>query len=259
MIEVHPNLVAPPDTAVLWRYIDLSKYYSILDTQTIYFAKASKMDDKYEGIFPRKNRVVPESQVRALVPDLTMSSEDLQDTHSRVIKRLEDQGRETCHLSCWHMNPHQSAAMWKLYLKSDEGVGICTTFSDMKRAFCNSKDVIYPASVTYIDHQNDTIPVGNVFYPICHKRKSFEHEAEMRLVWWSGSITNREIVGLLDPNVPYPDDGRAVPVVLADLIQKVYVSPTSKAFFHEVVKSITKKHGLNCPVIKSDLDDGPVW
>jgi hypothetical protein len=259
MIEVHTKITAPPDTTVLWRYMDVSKYYSILDTGKIYFTKASRMDDKYEGIYPRMNRVMLEPHQREFLVAMNLPANSLQDLHTESQKWAEDRMRETCYLSCWHMNPHQSAAMWKLYLKSDEGVAIRTTFSDMKRAFCKAGDVIYPATVKYIDYLNDAIPVENLFLPITHKRKSFEHEAEMRLIWWSDATANREVIGLSDPTVSYPYDGRAIPVLLSDLIQEVYVSPTSPGFFHDAVISMTKKHGLNCPVIKSDLNDGPVW
>jgi len=35
----------------------------------------------------------------------------------------------------WHKNEFESAAMWKLYLKSEEGVAIRTTVERLKHAF----------------------------------------------------------------------------------------------------------------------------
>lgn len=35
--------------------------------------------------------------------------------------------RDLMYVSSWHMNEHESTAMWRLYLKSDEGLAIRTT------------------------------------------------------------------------------------------------------------------------------------
>jgi hypothetical protein len=43
------------------------------------------------------------------------------------------------------------------------------------------------------------------------------------------------------------------------LIDRVYVSPTSAGWFHELTKAMLRKYGLDKAVTKSDLAEDPVW
>jgi hypothetical protein len=119
--------------------------------------------------------------------------------------------------------------MWDLYLASKrEGVAIRTTFGDIRRAFRDTKDDIQVGVVRYIDYTKDWFSMRNLFIPITHKRMSFAHESEVRLIWWSMSTCNRAITddGWDTPGChdwPCPHPGRRVPVSLPDLIQQVYV------------------------------------
>jgi len=44
-------------------------------------------------------------------------------------------------INCWHMNDHESAAMWKLYLKSDEGIAIQSTYRKLKDAITDDDEI----------------------------------------------------------------------------------------------------------------------
>ncbi len=86
-------------------------------------------------------------------------------------------------VNCWHMNEHESAAMWKLYLKSDEGIAVQSTYNKLLNSMHDSNDfMLLVGAVNYIDYNKEVIPFGNAFYPYIHKRKSFEHERELRAV-----------------------------------------------------------------------------
>lgn len=39
--------------------------------------------------------------------------------------------------------------------------------------------------IKYIDYKKDWIPEKNMFYPFVHKRKSYEHEKEVRAIYTS--------------------------------------------------------------------------
>lgn len=43
--------------------------------------------------------------------------------------------------------------------------------------------------VKYIDYDKDVFPLDNTFYPFTHKRKSFEHEREVRFLIQNLPIT----------------------------------------------------------------------
>ena len=55
MYEDHPNFSPPEPGAVLWRYMDFTKFVSLLDTQSLYLARADQLSDPFEGSFPALN------------------------------------------------------------------------------------------------------------------------------------------------------------------------------------------------------------
>ena len=79
-----------------------------------------------------------------------------------------------------------------------------------------------------------------------HKRKSFEHEREIR------ALTFR------DPLAP-EQDGFYAQARLEQVIERVYVSPSSKPWFYQLVKRILlDRHGLEgVKVLRSDLEKPP--
>ena len=49
MYTEHPTFSPPPDDAVLWRYMDFTKFVSFLDKSSLFFARADKLGDPFEG------------------------------------------------------------------------------------------------------------------------------------------------------------------------------------------------------------------
>jgi hypothetical protein len=258
MLEHHGSFNFPPDDAVLWRFMDFTKFVSLLQTRRLYFSVVAAMEDPFEGAFTR--RIVEGNITGYNSRDASKSEED---NYRQYLKDLEDMRKNTC-LSCWHMNEHESAAMWKLYLKSDEGIAIKTTFRDMAMAFEDTEDEVFAAIVNYINYDTDEYPLNNAFFPLLHKRKSFAHEAEMRLLWWYGSDHNRKVIAKERPFGPEPEAdytgrGRSVPVNLKALLQHVYVAPNAQRWFLDVVGASVADAGLTCRVTQSDLLRDPVW
>src|SRR4051794_10781503 len=115
MLEKHPHMFEPRPDAVLWRFTDFTKFVSLLDTSALYFTQAKRMADNYEGIFSKplvENSLEIFGQMFPHKPERA----------KEMPKIISDLLRNSCYLSCWHKNAHESAAMWKLYLASCEGV-----------------------------------------------------------------------------------------------------------------------------------------
>jgi hypothetical protein len=51
MYEEHPTFVLPEnsDEKTIWRYMDLPKFISLIHKKSLFFTKASKLYDPYEG------------------------------------------------------------------------------------------------------------------------------------------------------------------------------------------------------------------
>jgi hypothetical protein len=48
-IVADPLFEQPPDDARIWRYIDISKLVSLLTTNALFFARADRFTDTWEG------------------------------------------------------------------------------------------------------------------------------------------------------------------------------------------------------------------
>ena len=81
-----------------------------------------------------------------------------------------------------------------------------------------------------------------------HKRKSYEHEKEVRAV---------VDIGL--PEGSTNTTGLSVPVSIKELIENVYVSPNASEEFFYIVRSVIDKQNLDLKLTKSDLDKNPLY
>lgn len=236
----------------IWRYLDFTKFVDMLDTGTLFFTRADKFHDKFEGLYPQfntKNR-----------PDIFKDTPELPEQfYSGVAPKM----RRYVALNCWHQNAYESAAMWKLYLKSDEGIAIQSTYSRLEDSFLPQRDDIYCGVVNYIDYEKEWIPEGCLQYPFLHKRKSFIHEQELRCMILkfppaTPAITPAE-PGILDFQTETISEGIKVPVDLSRLISLIYVAPSSPCWFTELVKSVALRYGIDVPVKDSSIDDSPIY
>ena len=144
------------------------------------------------------------------------------------------------------MNEHESAAMWKLY--ADGGKSICIQSSYDKLQDCLPSE-IYTGVVRYIDYEKQFISEDNFFRNFMHKRKSFEHEREIRAVWFSP----------LKPDKDPPAFGLWRGVELEKLIERVFVSPDTPAWFADLARKIIERYALNSPLVQSALSKDPLW
>jgi hypothetical protein len=142
--------------------------------------------------------------------------------------------------------------MWNLY-KTDYGVAIQSTFKRLRDCFEKTNEPIFVGTVNYIDYEHDTISGNEVLSPYLYKRKSYEHEYEVRAVL-----------------LRLPDDGgRVLPstithgvnvdVSLSVLIDNIYIAPNTEKWVVDTVQSAVDRYGCKCKVKQSRLDAKPLW
>lgn len=206
----------------LWRYMDFAKFVSLLTTSCLFLARADRLGDHLEGSFPRKSieaRLMRERQVA---------------NESEFNKWM----RQQVYVNCWHSNDVESAAMWRLYSDSKQAIAVTTTAQRLHDAL---PDRCYIAKVHYIDFDIETIPdSGYVHAQFFYKRKSFEHEREVRVISLSGATAKSE--------------GMQVDVDLSSTLLEIYVSPESPRWYSNVVTDLVKRCGFDFPVKQSTLD-----
>lgn len=233
----------------IWRYIDFTKFVSLLDKQALFFARADRLSDSFEGSYSKANIKLRPIMYKDI-------SEDSFNEMQRQLTSFSKEIRRFTIMNCWHMNDYESAAMWKLYLKTDEGVAIQSTFKRLTESFLNhAEHDVHIGTVKYIDYETEWLPEGSAFYPFLHKRKSFEHERELRAIIQKFPTKGDEI----DLTQEIFDIGAYINVDLYTLIEKIFVSPTAPKWFNDVVKSIVNKYNLEKEVIQSSLAEGPVY
>lgn len=244
MYKEHPSFDPPPDDAVLWRYMDFTKFVSLLDRSALFFVRADKLNDPFEGAWPDSN-IMANKAFYATFPKKAL--------RRRMNTPLEI--RRFTLVSCWHENPYESAAMWSLYSKEKDGkdgIAVKTNFSSFKQSFISETD-IFVGRVSYIDYAIGSIPGGILLNPFLYKRHSFEHEREVRAINLALSQSEKGFCQ------DVCDTGIYFEVDLSPLIKEVIVAPTAEDWFFQLVRSVVTRYDMKAPVNKSKLTDEPNW
>jgi hypothetical protein len=242
----HPVFQAPSDQNVMiWRYMDFTKYVSLLESKGLFFARSDRLGDPFEGSFSKANIARRPEVYNDLSPENFNKMFD-------QVRRATEWYRYWTYMNCWHVNTHESAAMWRLYAYSNEAIAIQSTYARLCQVLPKGAFV---GLVQYIDYERDWLPEGNSYYPFVHKRKSFEHERELRAVIQDLPRSDRGI----EIGKPNPQQGISVPISVSDLITQVSVAPTAADWFRGLVGKVTTRYGYNFPVTRSSLDERPVY
>lgn len=226
----------PEKNAKIWRYMDFAKFVWMLNHCCLYFCRVDilKIEDPLEGSYQ---------------PNKFLKSIPVKEAKNFVDKMNSCGPPRT--VNCWHINGGESAAMWKLYGGVNKGIAIQSTFDRMVKAFKEFPDEVHIGKIRYIDYQKEMFKGDSIeiFEPILTKRKSFEHEKELRAVIWETSeSTARDCDGSV-----------LAKVELEELIENVYISPFSPVWCRDNVQVIVKKFGLEVPVLQSELDKQPLY
>lgn len=169
MFAEHPSFQSPENENVkIWRYLDFTKFVALLDKRALFFSRADQLGDPFEGSYSQASVLERQNKV--------------QPADAEFMKQVSQTMPKAILINCWHINEHESAAMWKLYLKSDEGIAIQSRYSRLKQSLQAAPEKVYIGKVNYIDYEVDIVPPWNGFNPFLYKRKSFEHECELRAV-----------------------------------------------------------------------------
>jgi hypothetical protein len=241
--------------------MDFTKLVSLLHRRALYFTNLERLSefDAFEGLYTRRNleyenylqhlsyEEIPEER-KTFYPDKA-SYEAYLNNLPRYREFAKGQRRIT-YVNCWHENLYESAAMWKTYLKSNEGIAIQSTVDRLKDSIRKYEafDVLI-GEVIYVDFNNFAIPPANMLAPFLYKRQSFEYEHELRALIWSGQ---KDKMDLSNPENAPP--GLSIATDLDILIEKIYAAPRAEKWFVELLNSICSHFSArlgSCPLVLS--------
>jgi hypothetical protein len=245
----------PTDNAKLWRYMDFTKYVSLLSTPGLYFARADTFSDAFEGAKGlRKNKQKWDEHYLSFFKmaiknppegfNCDMPDEEIEKQAYKLLLDLEGAGesiKKHTFISCWHENEHESEAMWRLYSSFiDNAIAVRTTCKKLNLALGRNPSISI-GRVRYIDFKKKYAGINDSFWM---KRRSFEHEKEVRAI-----IIEHDTTEL----------GKVVPCNLSVLIEEVFVSPSAPDWFVNLVNDLNNKYGLNIKVSSSELNAEPFF
>ena len=265
MYESHPSFTPPLSSANLWRYLNFPKFVSVLEESALFFTRSDKLGDPFEGSFSRLNETLIPQYLKSNIPD-DLISDDLLEFMLASQRQFHKKNRRFTLVNCWHENQIESQAMWRLYSEEQDGIAIKTTFERLRDSFTCTEPV-HIGRVNYVDYETHTTDEENLLSAYLDKRKSFEHEREVRAIVMKlpprkDLITEsgKTIEGAsLDYETDICDVGINFDVDIDVLIQEVLVDARAEDWFLELVRAVARKYSLNAPVNRSDLAREPFW
>ncbi len=244
----HPQLRPLQPNVTLWRYLNFTKFVSLLERQALFFSSVDKLGDPFEGSYPRANVAMREEFMAQKTPEE-------RERISRDVSAFTKGSRRHIVVNCWHRSEHESEAMWRLYSTESDGIAIKSDFASFTQSFTGDKNV-FVGDVTYIDYETEPIDEqGNDFALYLTKRKSFEHEAEVRAISLNIPMRNGDI----DRSPDAAGAGVYHEVDTGQLIKEVVIAPLAEDWFVELVQAVARQHGLSAPIRRSSLANSPRW
>jgi len=155
-------------------------------------------------------------------------------------------------VNSWYLSDIESAALWRLFPKSDEGIAIRSTIEKLGDSIASgsSEYAVWTGSVTYghekvRERKSDTPKSYSGDDAVFTKRACFEHEKELRLVIYTHD---------LEKPIVCDQNGLKLPVGIGSLISEVVISPEAPSWIKDLVERILKRYDFSFGVRQSTLN-----
>ncbi len=234
---------------LLWRYMDCAKFLDLLERRSLFFARADKLGDPFEGASGVAERegewdqfylnyfrdIVRHPPEGSSVP----SNEEVEASARRLLSQIREgaeSDRKSTFVSCWHANTGESEALWRLYCPAGStGIAIQTTADRLTKALGIHSDIKL-GRVQYVDFRKS---FAGFHDRIFWKRSSLQHEAEVRAVF-----RNR-----------FPEDcsGVSLLVDVETLCASIVPSPFAPPWFEGLLRALITRYGFNLTISPSEL------
>ena len=283
----HPSFDRPPVTTKLWRYTDLPKFIDLLTSRKLWLTNAEVLaaDDPYEGLpgavqFPHRIwksiDEVPPHLKNQILRLCSRGTDGTPEAAFRSWFMVEEQrcimaqtGRRDFYVNCWHAAGHESVAMWKIYGAPGAGVAIISNGGRIETALSENEQSLHLGAVQYQDMNAFQIGTANVFDTITKKRKSYEYEHEVRLVYWHTGESHDALVNdewneetmrfdnLVEDTRPI-SPGVSLNCDIDVLIDCVIVSPFAPPWYAAMIERLRDQVGCCFKVKPSSILKAPV-
>ena len=223
MFYPHEALSLPPSNTVIWRYLSLAKFISLLNDSKLFFSRSDKFEDCMEGKMSVMDKKIYESWGA-----------------SNIAERMERGGLGCAFINCWVMSEEELYLMWSAYSSLTEGVAVKSSIERLINSLdANDKREIYISDVQYLDYEKQntfdkTGKILNALAPYFCKRSYFNQERELRMVHYDYKMRPNK------DNCYVEFD-----VCLDTLIDEIWVSPKAAPWFVKLIDKELELHSIN--------------
>ncbi len=230
LLKTEDNL---DNNEILWRYIDLPKFVSMLEEKALWLARADSFKDRHEGRFPDEMRQLIEKAYEGFEIDNESPVEDADDFQDYLLKNT--------FINCWHKNFDENMVMWEVYGEVNNAVAIQTNVGKIKASIDITNISGFSLMLKNVIYKRADEITGVLLYEDCffRKRPHFSFEQEVRI--------SLDTYSRLSPSKKTPN-GYKLPININGLIRKILVHPDSEDWFINAVISLKKKYNVNAPV-----------
>lgn len=252
----------PDENCTLFKYMDLSKFLYLVTTRKLYMHRLDDFEDIFESTIP-DTTYKPETQAyKFLENSLKVNGYSDKDINEKMSKdpqtlrdkyrKLSEKFRVSTHITCFHNNDYESAAMWKLYCQGKDGIAIKTTANNLIGSIDESPDEkLHLGKVAYSDFSKEDIDFVIPYSLALNKRKSFEHEKEIRLFKYNEFFYKNKYEDLRKTNIGFNVEN----INIETFISEILISPYAESYIQQVIEDILKKCNYKIKVTKSTLYD----
>ena len=242
----------PATDYTIVKYLDLTKFISLLQNKALFFCRLDKLEDQFEGMTTKPNRdlrfKIYENYRNSGLSKTEMTDEDIRKKVESQYEFDKNLKAITC-VNCWNKKNNESAALWKIYSSFSNGLMIKSSISKLISSLDSTNEEIDLTEIKYLDYSRDYMPEGNSNYPLLHKHDAYSYEEEVRLIYrkmpesgWVYDWTKEEVL-----------EGLYIRCEINKLIDKIVISPFSQNWFFKLIKDISSKYGLDKECFKSEL------
>lgn len=246
----HPVFETPVGETKIWRFMDVCKYLAFIQSSSLYFSRADRLGDSFEGSYPEKNII----QRNRYLDQLDCGNQMLESVN--VVRKNESR---FMFINCWHMNEYESLAMWQLYANNGQGIAIQSTVDRLITSLSISEDPIQIGKVKYIDYRYDSINEWDTFSAFLAKRLAYIHEQEVRAIIWKPPISYSGGLNVLDYQVENTCEGIGILLDREKLVEKVFIAPKTPCWAIDTIIDVTARYSEKIEVCTSSLDAEPMF
>jgi len=289
----NPICSVPADeNAKTWRYMDFPRFVSMLDRRALFFARADKMADKYEGMlttptieeeremrhaiateafFSRITKIfihyyseylnIPYDEGKAFLTEIMNEPKfnPYASANSSIIEAIRTDVMDSIIQNIKEMRGRVLLNCW--YINDYESVAMWELYSQRRAGIAIQSTFGKMKHGFALDSSHD-MNIGSVKYIDYSKQIIPDDDPIRRYLHkrlnYEHEKELRAIILMGEDETPLNDGGLYVDFDPEALIEKIYITPDASPWFNTLVRAITKKYDLRCEIVQSDLDKDPL-